>query len=236
MPLHRVGRAASCAGSNDAGREPCRQTAPRRRTSPRHGRRSDDDGRGSIVSRGSLFQDQLLERQVRHSLAQTVVLFLKLLQPLHLVTLQAAELLAPAVIRELRHADRANRLANRFSLRQQNIDLAQLRDDLFGLMLLLGHSNVLSNGSIAYFREDHFSGGRPAVRRHRKRGRSHFEDPTAAAAPPVRLAWPLRMITILSVSGAPVRLQRYRALTFSHTLSKMPIRPFLPDITTTIRS
>src|SRR5690606_35789765 len=155
------GRAASCAGSIGAGREPCRQTAPRRRTSPRHGRHSDGDGRGSIVSRSSLFQDQLLERQVRHSLAQTVVLFLKLLQPLHLVTLQAAELLAPAVIRELRHADRANRLANRFSLRQQNIDLAQLRDDLFGLMLFLGHSNVLSNGSIAYFREDHFSGGRP---------------------------------------------------------------------------
>src|SRR5690606_18264700 len=82
-------------------------------------------------------------------------------QPLHLIALQAAELLAPAIIRELRHADRANRLANRSSLRQQNIDLAQLRDDLFGLMLLLGHSNVLSNGSIAYFREDHFSGGRP---------------------------------------------------------------------------
>src|SRR5690606_11396123 len=92
-----------------------------------------------------------------------VVLFLELLQPLHLVALQAAELLAPAVIRKLRHADRANRLANRFSLRQQNIDLAQLRDDLFRLMLLLGHSNVLSNGSIAYFREDHFSGGRPVT-------------------------------------------------------------------------
>ncbi|WP_210203051.1 hypothetical protein, partial [Pseudaminobacter soli (ex Li et al. 2025)] len=42
-----------------------------------------------------------------------------------------------------------------------NINLAQLRDDLFGLVLLLGHSNVLSNGSRAYFREDHFSGGRP---------------------------------------------------------------------------
>jgi hypothetical protein len=54
-----------------------------------------------------------------------------------------------------------SRALNRFSLRQQNIDLAQLRDVLFGLMLLLGHSNVLSNGSIAYFREDHFSGGRP---------------------------------------------------------------------------
>ncbi|WP_210203082.1 hypothetical protein, partial [Pseudaminobacter soli (ex Li et al. 2025)] len=43
------------------------------------------------------------------------------------------------------------------------INLAQLRDDLFGLVLLLGHSNVLSNGSRAYFREDHFSGGRPRV-------------------------------------------------------------------------
>src|SRR5690606_14235411 len=88
-----------------------RQTAPRRRTSPRHGRRSDGDGRGSIVSRGSLFQDQLLEREVRHSLAQPVILFLEFFQPLHLIALQAAELLAPAIIRELRHADRANRLA-----------------------------------------------------------------------------------------------------------------------------
>src|SRR5690606_26026220 len=78
----------------------------------RHGRRTADDGRGSEVSRGGLFQDQLLERQVRHSLAQPVVLFLELLQPLHLVTLQAAELLAPAVIRELCHADRTNRFAN----------------------------------------------------------------------------------------------------------------------------
>ncbi|WP_210247456.1 hypothetical protein, partial [Neoaquamicrobium microcysteis] len=40
----------------------------------------------------------------------------------------------------------------------------QLRDDLFGLVLLLGHSNVLSIGQIAYFREDHFSGGRPSPR------------------------------------------------------------------------
>nr|WP_193760112.1 helix-turn-helix domain-containing protein [Burkholderia multivorans] len=28
-------------------------------------------------------------------------------------------------------------------MRQQNIDLAQLRHDLFGFVLLLGHSNVL---------------------------------------------------------------------------------------------
>src|SRR5690606_35427002 len=105
-----------------------------------------------------------LERQVRYRLAQPVVLFLKLLEALHLITPQTAELLAPAVIRKLRHAYRTNRFANRPTLRQQNIDLTQLRDDLFGLMLLLGHSNVLSNGSTAYFREDHFSGGRPPGR------------------------------------------------------------------------
>ena len=46
-------------------------------------------------ARGSLFQDQLLERQVRHSLAQPVVLFLKLLEAFHLIALQATKLLAP---------------------------------------------------------------------------------------------------------------------------------------------
>ena len=40
------------------------------------------------------------------------------------------------------------------------VDLPQLRDDLFGLMLLLRHSGILQ-GSKAYFTEDHFSGGRP---------------------------------------------------------------------------
>src|SRR5690606_22685655 len=75
--------------------------------------------------------------------AQPVILFLELLQPLHLVTLQATELLAPPVIRKLRHADPTDRFSDRTTLRQQNIDLAQLRHDLFGFVLLLGHSNVL---------------------------------------------------------------------------------------------
>src|SRR6188508_1468823 len=83
---------------------------------PTLGPRSGDGGRGSEVSRGSLFQDQLLQRQLRHSLAQPVVLFLKLLEAFHLVALQATKLLAPPVIRELRHADRTNRFANRSAL------------------------------------------------------------------------------------------------------------------------
>src|SRR5690606_36366123 len=61
----------------------------------------------------------------------------------HLVTLQATELLEPPVIRKLRHADQTDRFSDRTTLRQQNIDLAQLRHDLFGFVLLLGHSNVL---------------------------------------------------------------------------------------------
>lgn len=42
-----------------------------------------------------------------------------------------------------RGVDRANRFANRFALRQQNIHLAKLRHDLFRLVLLLGAFNVL---------------------------------------------------------------------------------------------
>src|SRR5690606_35190666 len=80
-------------------------------------RRSDGGGRGSVVSRSSLFQDQLLERQVRNRLAEPIVLFLKLLETLHLIARQAASLLSPSATLFRSHADRANRLANRFSLR-----------------------------------------------------------------------------------------------------------------------
>lgn len=113
------------------------------------------------VSRGGLAKDQLLERQIRDRLAQPLVLLLKILQPLHLVALQAAEFLAPAVIGERRDADRADRFGDRASLRYQHVDLPQLRDDLFGLMSLLGHSIVLQTARKPYFREDHFLGGRP---------------------------------------------------------------------------
>jgi hypothetical protein len=57
---------------------------------------------------------------------------------LNLIAFQAAELIAPTVIRKLRHADRANCFFDRSSLRQKNIDLAKPRNDLFKLVLLLG--------------------------------------------------------------------------------------------------
>jgi hypothetical protein len=45
--------------------------------------------------------------------------FLQLLQPLHLVRLEAAELLAPPIVGELGHADRAHRLPLQDSVGRQ---------------------------------------------------------------------------------------------------------------------
>ena len=52
--------------------------------------------RGLEVSLGSLLQDQLVQRQVGDRLAQPHILSLQILQPFHLVRLQAAILLTPA--------------------------------------------------------------------------------------------------------------------------------------------
>ncbi len=48
------------------------------------------------MSPGSLRQDELVQSQIRDGLPQPLALELKLLEPLHLVGLQATILLAPA--------------------------------------------------------------------------------------------------------------------------------------------
>src|ERR1700704_5059638 len=70
---------------------------------------------------------------------QTGVLRLQILQTLYLIALQSAELLAPAVIRYFAHPDRADCIANALTLRGQNVNLAQLGDDLFRLVALPWH-------------------------------------------------------------------------------------------------
>src|SRR5262249_28719659 len=52
---------------------------------------------------------------------------------------QPAELLAPPIIRHLAHPDLANGVHHVLALRDQNIDLPQLRDDLFRLVSLPCH-------------------------------------------------------------------------------------------------
>src|SRR5262249_9189092 len=100
----------------------------------RHG-----DARGLEVSPGGLLQNELIQRQIRDCLAQPAVLELKVLQALYLLGLQPAKLLAPAIIRHLAHADLADCVHHILALRDQNIDLPQLRNDLFRLVSLPCH-------------------------------------------------------------------------------------------------
>src|SRR5207247_2181888 len=75
-------------------------------------------------------------RQIGNRLAQPAVLELKVLQALHLLGLQPTKLLAPPIIRHLAHADLADCVHHVLALRDQNIHLPQLRDDLFRLVSL----------------------------------------------------------------------------------------------------
>src|SRR5262249_44575675 len=118
----------------------------------RHG-----DARGLEVSPGSLLQNELVQRQIRDCLAQPAVLELKVLQALHLLALQPAKLLAPPIIRHLAHPDLADCVHHVLALRDQNIDLAQLRNDLQACIASLPlQSSLISK---TYLKSDHFSGG-----------------------------------------------------------------------------
>src|SRR5687767_3288769 len=87
--------------------------AERRTGSVAHARCRRAGARGSGVSPGSLGQDQLVEGEIRDSFPQPLVLGLELLQALDLARLQAAELLAPAIVGHLRDADLADGLGHR---------------------------------------------------------------------------------------------------------------------------
>src|SRR3954470_3152055 len=67
------------------------------------------------------------------------VLRLQFLQTFHLIALQPTELLAPAVVRHLADTNRTDRLGHALALRGQNINLAQLGDDLLRLVALSRH-------------------------------------------------------------------------------------------------
>ena len=64
---------------------------------------------------------------------------LELLQALDLVGLQTPILPAPSVVGDLAHTDLTDRIRHAATLRYQDIDLAQLRDDVFGLVSLPRH-------------------------------------------------------------------------------------------------
>lgn len=114
---------------------------------------------GLKVSLCRLREDQLVKGQVGHRPTQPLVLLLQLLQQLQLIGLHPAVLTLPAVVRHLRHADLTNRIRHRRSLRLQNLDLPQLRDNLLRPVCFLAMvQSPPPTGQDPYLRVDHFSG------------------------------------------------------------------------------
>jgi hypothetical protein len=75
-----------------------------------HARHRHEDARGLEISPGSIPQNEVVQRQIRYGLAKPAVLELKLLQTLHLLDLQPAKLLTPAIVGNLARADLPDRL------------------------------------------------------------------------------------------------------------------------------
>ncbi len=71
----------------------------KRRTPAERARCRHGGGRGLPVSRRGLLQDQLLQHQIRHRLANPGILRLKILQPFDLIALQTTVFLTPAIVR-----------------------------------------------------------------------------------------------------------------------------------------
>ena len=69
-------------------------------------------GGALAISLKRLFQDQLIQRQIRDCLPETAILLLQVLQTLGLVSTKAAIFLAPAIVTLLRYAERATSLTN----------------------------------------------------------------------------------------------------------------------------
>jgi hypothetical protein len=111
-----------------------RRDARRCKAYDEHARCRHDDAQRSVISPHCLLQDLLVQRQSRDRLAQPSILGLKVLQPLHVVRLQAAVLASGST------SPPSARLSGSYGLSpflgSQNINLPQRRNDPFRLLLL----------------------------------------------------------------------------------------------------
>ena len=98
-------------------------------------------------TRQRLFEDQLVEREIRDGLSQPGIFLLHLLEALGLVLLQATLFTTPTLITLLQDAQPAANLCARHALAEQHLGLAQKADDLLGGVSLPAPSNLLVCGS-----------------------------------------------------------------------------------------
>lgn len=124
-----------------------------------HGRCRHDAARVSEVHSCCLRKDHLVNRQIGHSAATPGILGHEILNLRDLIGSQPAELLVPAAICHLGHANRADRIRDGFALRDQDIDLPQFRDDLFEFVMLSRHGSIPSRCHKTYLKLDQFGGG-----------------------------------------------------------------------------
>src|SRR5262245_20615062 len=159
----RHGHAGPCVASSDAARAPHRHDARRRAAALGPAQCRHGDARGLEVSPGGLLQNELVQRQIGNRLAQPAVLELKVLQALHLLGLQPAELLAPPIIRHLAHPDLADCVRHGLSLRDQNFGLSQIRNNVLrhvsdSCLFMPSLPTQYSLNSNTYLKSNHFSG------------------------------------------------------------------------------
>jgi len=94
---------------------------------------------GLEVSLRCILQDCIVQRQISYQLLQPIVLLLKHLQSLSLLGTDPTVLPTLAVVRVIRDRQFLGYLANRPTLRNQNLSLPQLVDDLLCGVSLSGH-------------------------------------------------------------------------------------------------
>src|SRR5262249_14970716 len=136
----RPGRGASAAASSGPGRAPCRPGAARRgRGRARRGRARPPRpaSPGSEVSRGGLLEDGLVQLRLGQQPLQPRVLLLQVLEAAGLVELQAAVLLAPAIVRGLGDGEVLADLGDGRTPGELDLGLAEPADDLLGRGTLL---------------------------------------------------------------------------------------------------
>src|SRR5262249_35586690 len=138
-----------------------RRDARRRRSAPGGSAPPAGAAGRSPLFLGDLLEQLLVQGQVGDQALEPGVLGLQLLEPLGLVLLEAAVLVAPAVQGLLANAEALADLGDVQPLRQVSLGLAQLGDDFFSRVSLHESSPGPEGPQRLSYHLDQFLGGRP---------------------------------------------------------------------------
>ena len=132
---------------------------------------------------GCRLENGLVQLGFGDELLRAGVLPLELLQTLRLIGAHATVLLAPTVVGLLGDADLASDVHPRRAMRQLHFCLAQLSDDLFGLVLLPGHRASPCVGRILSRNPGSVVGG-PVSDKHLARSQPPRDEPDESNSVP----------------------------------------------------